>query len=189
MKKKKKKIILVTSFIVSIVLVLTVFFVWMFSGDDSVEEDSYSKNIRILNENNVSLVIYGDEIKFRDGVKYKNVSEINESSFNGNEFLVLNDLSSNALLDDEDYTEIKELVSNGVTFMYYGMSKFDAFQEKGFFNYSIDQKYLAFTMSAYSSKATSFLLWDKELEESFKEDDEVLGEDIVFSIVYDELKK
>ncbi len=184
-KKNKKKIILLISCIVSIVLVFTVFNIWMSYKNDLIEDD-YSKDIRILNENNVSLVIYGNEVKFREGVKYENIGEINKSSFKGDEFLVMNDLYSNASLDDEDFSEIKELVSNGVTFMYYGDSKFDVFKEKGFLTDQIDNgKYIGFTMRAFSTKATLYHGWSKEEEEAYKEYDEALGESIISSIVYE----
>ena len=190
MSTKKKKIILLTSLIASIALVIIVCFVSMggIFHKQELGEDTYSKEIKILNENNVSLVIYGDEVKFRDGVKYENIDEINKSSFKGDEFLVMNDRSSNASLDDNDYIEIKELVSNGVTFIYIGNLKIDTFKEKGFIDDNFSKDCLQFIMSAFSTAATSSGPWDYNSEEAFKINDELLGEVIVSSVV-DELKE
>ena len=182
MKKKKKKIILLTSLIASIALVFAVFFVWMFSSKETVE-DTYSKYIKVLNENDVSLVIYGDEVKFREGVNYKIIDEIDKTSFNGDEFLVMNDRLSNAPLDDEDYTEIKDLISNGVTFIYIGESKLETFKQKGFIG-SYGEDDLEFVISAFSTRV-SFGPWDRSMEEDFKKYNEILGESIVYTIVYE----
>ena len=190
---KKKKIILLASFIASISLVFIIVIAWMFFPSNNSAEDQYSLDIRIMNEHNVSLIIYGDEVKFRDGVKYKNITEINESffTFDGNEFFVINDRSSNASLDDEDYIEIKDLVSNGVTFMYIAGtsgSKLDIFKEKGFIRDNFNKDYLGFTMSAYSSKFGNEGVWTTDSEEAYKIDEEGLGESIVSNVVY-ELQK
>lgn len=180
----KKRIIILVS---AIALIIVVFLVLFMDGctNNKSGEDTYSKNIKIMNENGVSLVIYGDEINFRDGVEYDTISEINKSSFEGNEFLVINDRTSNVVLNDEDYTEIKELVSNGVTFMYIGGSKLATFKEKEFFTNT--NNYLGFTMSAISCKVTHGI-WSNVEEEAFKVNDELLGSIIVGNVVK-ELKK
>ena len=189
MSKKKKKIILLVSLIVSIALVFAIVFKLMFSGSGTFE-DTYSSNIKIMNEHNVSLVIYGDEITFRDGVKYKTINEISKPSFNGNEYLVINDRSSNTALDDEDYTEIKELISSGVTFIYIGGtegSKLETFKEKGFFS-TDNINFLGFRVSAISFEVTTGI-WSYKTEEAFKKNDEFLGEQIVSSVVSELRKK
>ena len=184
-KKSKKKIILLTSFIASIALVFVIVIACMFSGNKATE-DQYSIDIRIMNEHNASLVIYGDEVSFRNEVKYKNITEINESffTFDGNEFFVINDRSSNASLDDEDYIEIKDLISNGVTFMYIAGtsgSKLDIFKEKGFINDKFPKDKLGFVISARNFKVGTGL-WSYDAEEAYKINDELLGSSIVGSI-------
>ena len=181
----KKSIIILIS---ALALVIIICFMFFTNGciNRTYDGDSYDKNIKIMNDNNVSLVIYGDEITFRDGVNYKYINGIDKSSFSGNEFLVVNDRSSNVVLDEEDYIEIKELVSKGVTFMYIGSSKLNTFKEKGFITDQVDN-YLGFTLSPTPS-ASSYGLWSTSHEETFKINSEYLGSTIVSNIVH-QLKK
>ena len=193
MNKKKKLIIILTSisfFVVGILIFVICLSNMSLFTNKHLGEDTYSKYIKILNKYNTSLVIYGDEVEFRDGLKYKNIVEIDKSSFEkkGDEFLIINDRLSNASLVDEDYTKIKELVSNGITFIYIGGSKLNIFKEKGFLDEDYPNDVLEFSMSAFSSKATCYGPWSYESEEAFKINDELLGESVVFDVV-DELAR
>lgn len=138
-----------------------------------------------MNEQNVTLLIYGDSIDFKDGVQYDNISEIDKTNFRGDEFLVINDRNSNVLLSDDDYVELKELIATGVTLMYFGDSKLDEFKDNGF--YSSYNDCLGFYINAIDYTVI-FGLWSIKDEEIYKTNKKLLGQTVVETVVY-ELKK
>ena len=82
------------------------------------EGDTYDKNIVIVNENFPSdIVIYGEEIKFREELKYRNIDKIDEANMIQDSyefrFLVINDRLGNVVLTKEDAALILELITDG----------------------------------------------------------------------------
>ena len=178
MSKKRKIIISVSIFVSAILIFATCYLCLGLYSNKEQGEDSYSTNIKTINKYNYPIVLYGDEVKFRDGVKYKKSTKISESPFKNNTFLVINDRSSTVSLDDEDYISlVEDFTYCSRTFIYIGGSKLAFFKERGFIG-EYNDDCLGFMISTFSSKVT-MNIWNSASEEIFKTNDDYLGEKIV----------
>ena len=111
MKQAKKKNTIII-FVLGIILLITAFFgiKMLISKEPEGGNDTYDDNIEILNEiHPVKILVYGEELYFRDTLKYEKITSISAEVLELDEnayervVLVINDLNGTVELTEEDY--------------------------------------------------------------------------------------
>lgn len=101
------------------------------------ELSTYEQEIIILNEIYPSdIMIYGENISFKDSLKYRMISQISEEELDGSKFqyhfIIINDLSGSASLTQDEANLIMSYINEKhYTFFYIGSNYEDIFLKSG----------------------------------------------------------
>lgn len=136
MKKSKKALKIFLSILGVILIAVISFVIYGFMTMEDSPVDSYGKDIITLNETYPSdIMLYGDDVVFRETLKYRKIDKIDEESLNAEtqyHYLIVNDLSRNAPLTREDIRLISDYVTKKrYTFFYLGTGYGELFVEEG----------------------------------------------------------
>lgn len=188
----RKKILWIIGSIFGTMLLLIISFVsYGYMTMQPTEGDTYDKNIVIVNENFPSdIVIYGEEIKFREELKYRNIDKIDEANMIQDSyefrFLVINDRLGNVVLTKEDAALILELIMQRrlMGFYYIGTEKLNMLKDSGIIQNELSSSACAF----YTGYVHGFLKYDiewlyKNDELAIRQNDEFLGDVLLSHIV------
>ena len=188
----RKKIFWIIGSIFGSMLLLMISFVsYGYMTMQPTEGDTYDKNIVIVNENFPSdIVIYGEEIKFREELKYRNIDKIDEANMIQDSyefrFLVINDRLGNVVLTKEDAALILELIMQRrlMGFYYIGTEKLNMLKDSGIIQNELSSSACAFC----TGYAHGFLKYGiewlyKNDELAIRQNDEFLGDVLLSHIV------
>lgn len=188
----RKKILWIIGSIFGTMLLLIISFVsYGYMTMQPTEGDTYDKNIVIVNENFPSdIVIYGEEIKFREELKYRNIDKIDEANMIQDSyefrFLVINDRLGNVVLTKEDAALILELIMQRrlMGFYYIGTEKLNMLKDSGIIQNELSSSACAFC----TGYVHGFLKYDiewlyKNDELAIRQNDEFLGDVLLSQIV------
>lgn len=188
----RKKILWVIGSIFGATLLLVISFVaYGYMTMQSLEGDTYDKNIVIVNENFPSdIMIYGEEMKFREKLRYRNIDKIDEGNVIQDSyefrFLVINDRVGNVVLTEEDTSLILELIMQRrlMGFYYIGTEKLNMFQDCGIIQNELSSSACAFcTGYSYGFLKYGIEWLYKSDELAIKQNDEFLGNALLNHIV------
>ena len=122
----------------------------------STSLDSYDEAIIIINENYpTDLIVYGDEIEFRDNFEYRVVSDFSEESLESSDeysyrFLVVINVTGNMEFSDEELSSLLVyLRENNYGFFYFGSTGLDSFQRCNYFDSDLDPSSEGFGLVNY----------------------------------------
>lgn len=187
----KKSIKILIGILVAIILAVVVRFVWPYISpqDTSDEMDGYDASINYLN-NEVSsqLLFYGEDIEFRDSVKYTKITSIDEKSIKSNAdyvFLIISDLGGTTELDADMVTFLKEYAdkNNSFNFYYVGTEKLDIFTSGIFEDYGISSDDMSFGYVVSSGcRLTHGGMWSGNDAQYLEKNKELLQENILDTI-------
>lgn len=193
MKQAKKKNTIII-FVLGIILLITAFFgiKMLISKEPEGGNDTYDDNIEILNEiHPVKILVYGEELYFRDTLKYEKITSISAEVLELDEnayervVLVINDLNGTVELTEADYETIGTVLKKGgLDFYYYGTSKFDKIREHELCNSEPAEDAVSMTSALYYKRMANFNgLWTEHDNEIGKRNKENQGMILVANIV------
>ncbi len=192
------KVVLALVFALFIIFEFISFVVfWFFTGIS--DTDSYDDAINIINSFSTDIIVYGESINFRSTLDYREIESLSEEHIFEQEFeytfLIVNDLSSNAILNDNDIMNIINLLNsenNKLSFFYLGTSKIERMSDLGLFDCATN---FDFTLSDFTEEDLGFSLefekgylvptvgfWTIESQSSYKEDNELLDKSVLWRI-------
>lgn len=188
---RKKILWVIGSIFGAMLLLISSFVIYGYMTMKSLEGDTYDENIVIVNENFPSdIVIYGEEIKFREKLKYRNIDKIDEKNIIQDSyefsFLVINDRFGNAVLTEEDVALILELIMQRrlMGFYYIGTAKLDIFQDVGIIQNELSSSACAFCTGYTHGFLKYGIEWlYKNDELAIRQNDEFLGDVLLSRIV------
>ena len=148
----KKKLILTISIILLVLVILLVFRFTalneLFSGDAEDGMDDYDKRIEVFN--NVyptDIVIYGEDIPFREALITRKITEITEESLETEkkfQIVVISDLDGTATVTKEELELLLSYLKQGKCDVYFlGVELFDDMVSAGFSDEMLDENDLA----------------------------------------------
>lgn len=168
-----------------IILVIAVFIGIKFKNattPGNPDKDGYSANIDYLNEN-VSILVYGTDINFREKLQYETISKMDENSMNkdaDNIYLLINDLDAKAELTQSDVTFLKSYAdkNNNFNFFYIGTDKLKLFTESGIFtDFGVQEDEMSFGyVITEGTRMTYSGAWSGTDQEHYEKNEELLGE-------------
>src|SRR5690554_4514493 len=123
--------------IIAIVVIVCIFLGIKFLSSDSSDDD-YSKDIKILNNFQIDIMIYGEDIPFNNNLITRKINSINSLTFsqsNKKQILILSDLNNSLNISDEELLVIKDNMDNNNNFDFYylGTEKLGRLKELEFF--------------------------------------------------------
>lgn len=145
--KRKHKIIII---LIALLIVIASIMWYMYSNSG---DDAYDLAIRGLNEEfNADIMVYGDDVEFRKGLKYRRIDDINETTLSsdishGYKAIYVLDESSKNTVTDEQWLLMKTYVEEKGYDMYYiGEQYLDDLQRLGFTSgyYNDDERSLEY---------------------------------------------
>lgn len=180
--------------IVAVLIITCGILLWHITRDtpDDDKGDSYDQNIKILNQSYpTQIVLYGDEIKFRDALVYEETDNIESSieSFNKKKYkrmvIIINDLAGNAKLNEGDCLAIKAAIDEGLTDVYYlGIGQFSTLQNAGIWNGSVQSGDLSMVTALYNHTYCFFSgVWTDYDVSMTQNNPEALGQVLVSQMV------
>ena len=195
----KKKILTIIGVI--LVILVTTVIIAVFN-DDSRKDDAYNIAAEGLDvEFNADIMVYGENPKFRDTVKYRMIKEISEETLNyeekhGYRAIVLFDRSGTIDVSDEELLLVKSYVEEkGYDMIYIGENYLDDFERLGFTVGCREEAFsLEYIGSIHEGKEVQqnevgnlyaqHGLWYKDEEKKWKEDNNKIQSRII-TIMYD----
>ncbi len=132
-----------------VILILLVAFVNLPAGIKSIfyngsKEDSYSEAVKLINNKfSTDVIVYGENIEYRNEFKYRNISDISREKIYENYdrvdyiFLIINDLHGESGLSNEEIIILKELLKNKekqLSLIYFGRDKLNEMSNLGIFD-------------------------------------------------------
>lgn len=160
--------------------------------DDTDTGDTYDQNIRIINEMHpVKVVIYGEDIIFRDELKYVITDQISRDIMRDDEkkyervVLIVNDLKGTTPLLDTDLDTIKYLLDNErFDFYYLGTNNIESIISNGIWAGEITDEDLSVGTALYYNSTCYFRgIWTEYDEKMSHEKEENLGMILIMQIV------
>lgn len=148
MKADSKKHRWVPILIIAIVVLLAAFFCLckftdfgaLFSSKSTDKQnDTYAEAIDVINNKlPTDVLVYGEDMDFRDGVKYSKISKLDDRSLSGSKkytVLIINDMSGKVTLSDQELDLLKEKTKDVNFYFYYcGKNLIDKLVSAGIFD-------------------------------------------------------
>ncbi len=137
-----------------------------FSNEDS--KDGYDIEIEVLNTTvPTTILLYGEDLEFREAVPYKKISEINEDTLTTEtEYtaLIISDCNATASISTEEYQLIREkLENNKFSFYYYGRDKLSNLARNKILSLNgVQKEDLCFGSAVYMGDRISWTLYAEE---------------------------
>lgn len=188
--------------IVSIGIFAVIFVLLVFLLCNNEKDDGYNIAAESLGiEFNADVMVYGENIEFRDTLKYRTINEINEDSLNADEnhgyrAIILYDHNGTMEITDEELLLIKKYVEEkAYDMIYIGKDYLDDFKRLGFTVGYEDTAYSfeyigsiyegqKVQQNEYGNLYAMHGLWSDEDEEMIGDKDESIQARIVM-IMYD----
>ena len=191
MSKNKKKRIALFVILTLVVIGVAAIILLIERPEQPDDGDTYDHDIVILNEKHpVRILAYGDEIPFRPELKVERIDQITGFSLSKDKnkyervVLIINDLSGNAVLDDEALNAIKAGINGRYLDYYYlGTEKVDMFTQKGLWDAYLEEDSLSIGMVYYITQYMYVTVWTKYDEKMSSNRPENLGQVLVSDIV------
>ena len=194
----RKILTIVLIIVATIGFVTASFFIWKNLFPHNEFADSYDEAIFILNENYPSeILVYGNDVGFREAVKYRAIEALSEEDFNLNtssykyHFLVINDINNDLSISKEDFIRCKKYADeNKLNFYYIGKQYLDLLRELQFYGMggNEENRGIAYVISPIG-RDSYVGIWTTDDETYLEIRPEILGELLAFSFVDDVIKK
>jgi hypothetical protein len=191
---KKKALIVLGTILGLACLAVGAFFAWTQLFPDTRFVDSYDQDIIVINKNFPSeILLYGDDIHFREAVKYKKIDDIDDATLKTDKtfkyhFLIVNDLNNNLKITEDDFIRLKKHADeNQLNFYYIGEQYLNVLRELGFYGvaYNDENRSVAYTISPYPPEMYSYVgIWTTNEEAALTINPEILGELLVYSFAH-----
>ena len=117
-----------------LVLICVVTGIYIYQQSDIVDTDSKKTDMDYINSVDLKLLIYGENIKFKDKLEFEKITEISEDVYsydNDYVFLIINDLNGSYGIDKEKMKELIQYakVNTNFSFFYIGKNSLKIFEE------------------------------------------------------------
>lgn len=126
-------------FIIPIIIIICIFVVIRASRENSNDfQDDYSRHIKILNNYPIDIIVYGEDIPFRDNLNIRRIDEISKKLLKSSikkQILILSDLDDSMSISDEELLIIKDELENNNDFDFYylGTKELERLKQLGFY--------------------------------------------------------
>lgn len=136
----KKKLIIILSSILGFIVLFSVGSIIHTNivnkrNEEVQKNTSYYKACQLVNDNNVNIMVYGEEKRSFQYLTINNINSLTDMKLeNDYNVLIVNDLFTETTMDDSDYLNIVNIVARGdnkLMFLYFGNKKFDKLMEFG----------------------------------------------------------
>ena len=189
---KKVKIIIFGIIAASLIAIIA-FIVYGFTTMEESGLTPYEKDIIILNEKHPSdIMLYGEDISFKDTLNYRKISEISEEELDGDgnwqyHFIIMNDLNGSVALTQEEANLIMSYINEKhYTFFYIGSRHEDIFLESGILERPLGSNCRGFrtgyTYGWVLNCGSQFI--DKQDASEYKTNPEALGDWVANRMVF-----
>lgn len=117
-----------------LVLICVVTGIYIYQQSDIVDTDSKKTDMEYISSVDLKLLIYGENIKFKDKLEFERITEISEDVYsydNDYVFLIINDLNGSYGIDKEKMKELIQYakVNTNFSFFYIGKNSLKIFEE------------------------------------------------------------
>ncbi len=189
--KTVTKIIGIIVGVVALVVMLRLAYPYIVSsGAEEEELDGYEKMVQYLKrEENSEIILYGEEIGFRESVEYRKISTIDETNIKSDKdyvYLIINDLNGTISFTEENLKFLKNYADKNLSFnfLYIGNDKMDLFTSGIFDSYAISDESKSFGyMLIGGDRLVTGGTWETTYEQYMEKNKEVLQENILYELV------
>ena len=187
MTKNLRLFLTITIAIIAIIAIVIGIFILQFGLFSKPSEDSYDQNIKILNKYPADIMVYGEDINFRESVNYRRINSLSSADISSNGFdyifIIINDRNGTANISDQEYENLLYLVKNeNYNLFYVGKDKFENFKNKGYFD-MLDLGLAGFGYVAGPDRNLVQGDWMESDEIEYAQYNELLGDRMVFFMV------
>lgn len=139
MQKKTKLIVICAIALILLVITAIIFKVFILDNNESENDDSYSLQIDMINDQvNVDVMVYGEEPGFRKDFEWRRIDAISKDSLkndilHGYRWLIIFDQDGAVEMTDDELLLIKDKVEeNSLNMLYIGEKYLENFKRLGF---------------------------------------------------------